>query len=140
MERGSHRRNQLPGRYHKLRYRNHWSGHQALSEDSPQNERRTHTFTIGATNVVYTYDEGEKDLFCEGYLALGSTSMGLLGDVNGDGEIKLNDWIRLGNYVKKNLTLSDSELGRADVNRDGKILLNDWIKLGNFVKKNITSL
>ena len=104
------------------------------------NGGRTHTFTIGATNVVYTYDEGEKDLFCEGYLALGSTSMGLLGDVNGDGEIKLNDWIRLGNYVKKNLTLSDSELERADVTGDGKVQLNDWIKLGNFVKKNITSL
>lgn len=104
------------------------------------NNNRTYTFPIGATNVVYTYDEGQKDLFCEGYLALGSTSMGLLGDVNGDGEIKLNDWIRLGNYVKKNLTLSDSELERADVTGDGKVQLNDWIKLGNFVKKNITSL
>ena len=31
---------------------------------------RTHTFTIGSTNVVYTYDESQKDLFCSGYLAL----------------------------------------------------------------------
>ena len=66
--------------------------------------------------------------------------MWLLGDVNGDGAVKLNDWIRLGNHVKKNLTLSALEQERADVNRDGKILLNDWIKLGNYVKKNIASL
>ena len=31
---------------------------------------RTHTFTINSTNVVYTYDESQKDLFCSGYLAL----------------------------------------------------------------------
>lgn len=31
---------------------------------------RTHTFTINTTNVVYTYDESQKDLFCSGYLAL----------------------------------------------------------------------
>lgn len=31
---------------------------------------RTHTFTIRSTNVVYTYDESQKDLFCSGYLML----------------------------------------------------------------------
>ena len=63
-----------------------------------------------------------------------------MGDINGDGTIKLNDWIKLGNYVKKNITLTNDEMDRADVTKDGAVKLNDWIKLGNFVKKNTASL
>lgn len=42
---------------------------------------RTHTFTIGSTNVVYTYDESQKDLFCSGYLALTPDSSSGMGEI-----------------------------------------------------------
>lgn len=42
---------------------------------------RTHTFTINSTNVVYTYDESQKDLFCSGYLALTPDSSSGMGEI-----------------------------------------------------------
>ena len=42
---------------------------------------RTHTFTINTTNVVYTYDESQKDLFCSGYLALTPDSSLDMGEI-----------------------------------------------------------
>ncbi len=42
---------------------------------------RTHTFTINTTNVVYTYDESQKDLFCSGYLALTPDSSSGMGEI-----------------------------------------------------------
>lgn len=42
---------------------------------------RTHTFTINSTNVVYTYDESQKDLFCSGYLALTPDSTSGMGAI-----------------------------------------------------------
>ena len=42
---------------------------------------RTHTFTINTTNVVYTYDESQKDLFCSGYLALTPDSSSGMGAI-----------------------------------------------------------
>ncbi len=35
---------------------------------------KTHTLTLGETTLTYTYDESQKDLYCEGYLLLGSQS------------------------------------------------------------------
>ena len=40
-----------------------------------QNANQTHTFTIGGQNIVFTYDEEMKDLFCDGYLALSTTAL-----------------------------------------------------------------
>lgn len=42
---------------------------------------RTHTFPINSTNVVFTYDESQKDLFCDGYLALTHTGVSSPGAV-----------------------------------------------------------
>jgi len=42
---------------------------------------RTHTFPINSTNVVFTYDESQKDLFCNGYLALTPTGVSSPGAV-----------------------------------------------------------
>lgn len=42
---------------------------------------RTHTFPINSINVVFTYDESQKDLFCDGYLALTPTGVSSPGAV-----------------------------------------------------------
>lgn len=39
---------------------------------------RTHTFTVNGTSVTFTYDEDEKDLFCDGYLALTPAAPGVV--------------------------------------------------------------
>ena len=93
------------------------------------NGGRTHTFTIGAVQVVYTYDESQKDLFCEGYLALGSTDSWLWGDVNGDGIVNFNDLQRLYQHLNGSAPLSGTALEIANTNGDDSLNFSDLQRL-----------
>ena len=93
------------------------------------NNNRTYTFPIGATNVVYTYDESQKDLFCEGYLALGSTDSWLWGDVNGDGIVNFNDLQRLYQHLNGSAPLSGTALEIANTNGDDSLNFSDLQRL-----------
>lgn len=73
---------------------------------------RTHTFTIGSTNVVYTYDESQKDLFCSGYLALTPDSSSEKGSI----QLKVTSYdtasyIVVGLYQNSSLKKSSLRLG-----------------------------
>ena len=73
---------------------------------------RTHTFTIGSTNVVYTYDESQKDLFCSGYLALTPDSSSGMGEI----QLKVTIYdtsasIVVGLYQNSSLKKSTMKLG-----------------------------
>ena len=57
-----------------------------------------------------------------------------LGDVNGDGEIGINDVSRLYRYVKGIITLTDEEKNAGDVVADGNIGINDVSRLYRYVK------
>lgn len=57
----------------------------------------------------------------------------LLGDVNGDGKINIQDVIRLLNHVNKSDVFADAS--HCDINQDGKINIQDVIRLLNHVNK-----
>lgn len=57
----------------------------------------------------------------------------VLGDVNNDGQILVNDAQLTLNYIVKKTTLSESQLLAADVTHDGKVLVNDAQKILNYI-------
>ncbi len=75
---------------------------------------RTHTFAVNGTNMVFTYDESQKDLFCDGYLALTPE------DASGAIQLKVTAYdngqttvvqLRQNGTVKKSKLLSPSGTG-----------------------------
>ena len=59
----------------------------------------------------------------------------LIGDVNGDGKINVQDYSKTLRHVKKTETLEGYEFDCADVNGDGKLTVLDYTKLLKHVKK-----
>ena len=57
----------------------------------------------------------------------------LLGDINVDGKINMNDLITLRKYFAGNVTLSSQGLKNVDITKDGKINMNDLIGLRKFL-------
>ena len=59
----------------------------------------------------------------------------LIGDVNGDGKINVQDYSKTLRHVKKTETLEGYEFDCADVTGDGKINVQDYSRLLRHVKK-----
>ena len=55
----------------------------------------------------------------------------LTGDVNGDGYVKMNDVMRIANYLVNNSGLSNEYKVAADINLDNNIRMNDLMRLAN---------
>ena len=49
----------------------------------------------------------------------------ILGDVNGDGKVNINDATEIQRYTAKIRKFTDSQMISADFNRDGKVNIND---------------
>lgn len=56
-----------------------------------------------------------------------------MGDVNGDGEIKATDYMRIKNYIMGTSSLSNSQVSAADVNGDGVVKATDYMKIKNYI-------
>lgn len=61
-------------------------------------------------------------------------TIAVLGDLTGDGEIKINDVAKLYRFIKNKDQLNDIEKKAADVTIDGEIKINDVAKLYRFIK------
>lgn len=57
----------------------------------------------------------------------------VLGDTNGDGEIKATDYMKLKNFIIGKTTLSAEEKKAADVNNDGDVKATDYMKIKNHI-------
>jgi len=56
----------------------------------------------------------------------------VLGDVNGDGKVNINDYIGVANHILGNSPAGFNEAA-ADTNGDGKININDYIGVANII-------
>ena len=57
----------------------------------------------------------------------------VLGDVNGDGEIKATDYAKIKNYIMEEITLDEVQKLAADVNQDGEVKATDYAKIKNYI-------
>lgn len=62
------------------------------------------------------------------------------GDVTGDGEVGMNDVIKVARAVAGSVVLTEEEKDSADVTGDGEVAMNDVIKLARYVAGSITEL
>lgn len=61
-----------------------------------------------------------------------------IGDVNGDGEIKVADVLLTQNFIAKKITFTDRQKLAADVNGDREVKVNDVLIMQNYIAKNIS--
>ncbi len=74
--------------------------------------------------AVYRTEDGKE---------VGKSTVLILGDLNGDGEIRINDLIKLRNHLLETSLLKDAALLAADASGDGEVRMNDLIKLRNHI-------
>ena len=55
----------------------------------------------------------------------------LFGDVNGDGNLRMSDMIKVRNHILETQQLTGIGLAAADCNHDGNIRMSDMIKIRN---------
>ena len=57
----------------------------------------------------------------------------IYGDVNGDGEIKASDYVKIKNHIMDTSHLSGVYKAAADVNKDGNIKSSDYVIIKNYI-------
>ena len=57
----------------------------------------------------------------------------IYGDVNGDGEIKASDYVKIKNHIMDTSHLSGVYKAAADVNKDGNIKASDYVIIKNYI-------
>ena len=62
-----------------------------------------------------------------------SYTMVVLGDVNGDGEVKSTDYMKIKNYIMGETELSDIQKLAADVNNDEQVKSTDYMKIKSYI-------
>lgn len=73
-----------------------------------------------------------------GYIFIDKTynktyTLAVLGDVNGDGQIKATDYAKIKNYIMSEITLDEIQKLAADVNADGEVKATDYAKIKNYI-------
>lgn len=60
----------------------------------------------------------------------------IYGDVNGDGKVTAQDYVKIKNYIMSSTELSGSYKLAADVNNDGSITAVDYVNIKNYIMGN----
>lgn len=93
------------------------------------------------TNYEITKDGNKKadtDIIGTGYKLVDKTNnkeyiIIVLGDVNGDGQVKATDYMKIKNYIMGTSSLTEIEKKAADVTKDGEIKATDYMKIKNHI-------
>lgn len=97
--------------------------------------------SLGISNYEITKDGNKKadtDVTGTGYKLKDKSNnkeyvIVVLGDVNGDGQVKATDYMKIKNYIMGTSILSEIEKKAADVNKDGEIKATDYMKIKNHI-------
>ena len=60
------------------------------------------------------------------------------GDVNGDGEVTMNDYILVLDAVRTEAELTEEQIEAADINGDGEVTMRDYVYILQFIRGEIT--
>ncbi len=96
--------------------------------------------STGTKVVTVSYmDETAKFVVC--ILEEGAdTNSTMIGDVNGDGEVKANDYAIIRDSIMEGIVLSEAQFARADVKVDGEIKATDYLMIKDYILGNLESL
>ncbi len=103
---------------------------------------------LNPTDELYLYDN-EGNLVTSGIIktsmvmklernsqVLDSKIIVIKADVNGDGNVKINDAMKISNHLNKSSIIeNEAYLKAADVNGDGNVKINDAMKISNHLNK-----
>lgn len=90
------------------------------------NNEVTDNSPLGTGMMLKFYDENDE--------VIGSISIAVKGDVNGDGIVKPSDYVRIRNHIMQiGPTLIGINRKSADVNGDGMIKPSDYVKIRNHI-------
>ncbi len=68
-----------------------------------------------------------------GYTINDTYTVAVLGDVNGDGNVKSTDYMQIKNYIMENKEFTEVEKRAADVNNNNEIKATDYMKIKNYI-------
>ena len=109
-----------------------------------QVEGKIETLKVGdlTDGTYYVRIGGSTGRFYTGKFTVGTvvTSDRILGDVNGDEKINVNDGAQIVNHALKTITLTGDDLQAADANDDGKVNVNDGAQIVNYALKNTSTI
>lgn len=57
------------------------------------------------------------------------------GDTNGDGKVKIADYVAIRKYITEKTKFSDAEKAAADLSGDGKIKIADYVRIRKYIAK-----
>lgn len=94
-----------------------------LFDEEAQEIRALDGFTI----YGYTGSEAEKYANENGFefVSIGDIPTSVIGDVNGDGKVNIDDVTDIQKYIANMIDFTDEQMELADVDKDGKILIDD---------------
>ena len=90
----------------------------------------------GGVEVTFTLTKNEDGSFTLSYTT--EEPEEILGDVNGDGKVTIDDATLIQRYLAEMTVLTDKQLRLADVNKDGKVNIRDVSQIQRFVAEYIS--
>ncbi len=103
---------------------------------------KENTFTAqkeGEVTARYiVQSENGKEIFAECKITVQSQIM--LGDINGDGKVKINDMLTILHGISGSQTLSESQQLAADIDKDGKVTVRDMLRIMHYISGSSSTL
>ena len=95
----------------------------------------------GTTRIYAQETSSGKLVSCSVTVSLSAPTPTIVrGDVTGDGQVAMNDILKVNSYLLGRIQLTDAELAAADVTGDGQVAMNDILKINSFLLGRIETL
>ena len=91
----------------------------------------TRVYMIRQDGSVWKYN-GYKDCTGIAYKVLDGNPI-VMGDINGDSEVKINDMLTILHGISGSQTLSESQQLAADIDKDGKVTVRDMLRIMHYI-------